>query len=184
MARFWYTVWDALWVFRFTYLYLLLRTLTLSSWWCQKEYIKNSVFLRQLYYGQIGFIVLVPVYLKIVEGVNRIWFSFKFRVKMNVTQFTIWRVPSSLTHWADFLELVNFLGVPPSKGLYKNLIPRSMVCNFHSIHLNYINWLSKDKLKATRFLKIGISFMYKFARPSDATGLKSSRIEVLTSYLK
>ena len=35
MARFWCIVWDAQWVFKLTYLCLLLRITTLSSWWCK-----------------------------------------------------------------------------------------------------------------------------------------------------
>ena len=35
MARFWCFVWDAQWVFKWTYLCLLLRIRTLSTWWCK-----------------------------------------------------------------------------------------------------------------------------------------------------
>ena len=35
MARFWFIVQYAQWVFKWTYLCLLLRVRTLSSWWCK-----------------------------------------------------------------------------------------------------------------------------------------------------
>ena len=69
-ARFWCIVWYAQWFFKWTYLCLLLRIRTVSSWWCKFtdanpfSVLNNAsiiaVFLQQLYYGQIWFLVLVP----------------------------------------------------------------------------------------------------------------------------
>ena len=84
-ARFWCIVWDAQWVFKWTYLCLLLRIRKLSYWWCkftdanpfsaENNASKIAIFLRQLYYGQIGFIVLVPCLSvwKVSLGLSLLW---------------------------------------------------------------------------------------------------------------
>ena len=65
MARFWYILWDTQWVFKWTFLCLLLRISTLSSWWCKFTDVPKimhpnlAVILRQFNYSKNSFAILV-----------------------------------------------------------------------------------------------------------------------------
>ena len=70
MAYFWCLIWGAQWIFKWTYLHLLLRTRSFSSWWCKFAYAAQfvpkimhqnlAIILWQMYYSKINFAVCVP----------------------------------------------------------------------------------------------------------------------------
>ena len=118
MARFWCIVWDAQWVFKWTYLCLLLRFRTFSSWWYKftdathlvsKIMHQNlAVILWQFNYGKNSFIVLS----RVDPGLTEQNSETSMLVQITLTYFERRNITVLMTYYLtclDWTKQVNML---------------------------------------------------------------------------